>query len=623
MCGIAGFLGEGSPQVLQNMIDSIRHRGPDDQSVFYENQVGLAHARLSILDLREEGNQPMFSEDKQHAIVYNGEVFNFVELKKELQKTHNISFKTTTDTEVLLYLYKCYEDSFVERLNGMFAFAIYDFAKNEMILARDRMGQKPLYYAETSDLFVFSSEIKAITQHPGVRKELNLSALNQYLTFDYVPFPNSIYEGIYKLEPGCFLKVQKDKIIKKKSYWEHSFITDQSITFQEAKQKFDSLLDKATNARLMSDVPLGVFLSGGLDSSTVAYYAQKNASQSISTFSIGFEENSYDESSYAKQVSDHLGTTHYMEYLSLQKSIDLISSIYPLVDEPFADASLIPTYYLSQITRKKVTVALGGDGSDELLAGYPTFISDQYKQWFQWMPNWEKNSAIYLVNFLPASDKNISFDFKLKQFFRGFQGNKNHIHQLWLGSFLPKEKNQLFSKEAQNHLGNKTGLEIIDTHLKKVASSTDFYKTLYFYYKTYLVDDILTKVDRASMYHSLEVRAPFLDKDLVMFLNTLPKHFKFKKRGGKYILKELMRDKLPTNIIDRPKKGFGIPISKWIREDLKPLVLDLLSEESLSHGLFHKPYIEQLLKEHFSKKRNHRKLLWNLMMFQMWYRNWF
>ena len=447
MCGIAGFLGEGSPQILENMIDSIAHRGPDDQSIFYKNQVGLAHARLSILDLREEGNQPMFSQDRQHAIVYNGEVYNFVELKKELQKAYGVSFMTKTDTEVLLYLYKFYGSSFIERLNGMFAFAIYDFKNHEMILARDPMGQKPLYYTEMSNLFAFSSEIKAITQHTGIKKELNLSALNQYLTFDYVPFPNSIFKGIHKLEPGCYLKVRNNRIIEKKRYWDHNFEINQSISLQEAEQELDFLLNRATNLRLMSDVPLGVFLSGGLDSSTIAYYAQKNASQSISTFSIGFKENSYDESSYAKEVSDYLGTTHHMEYLSPEKSIDLISSIYPLVDEPFADASLIPTCYLSQITREKVTVALGGDGSDELLAGYPTFISDQYKHWFQWMPNWKKNSALHLANLLPSSDKNISFDFKIKQFFRGFQESKNHIHQLWLGSFLPKRKKDNYFPE--------------------------------------------------------------------------------------------------------------------------------------------------------------------------------
>ena len=390
MCGIAGFWGEGNYQIAQNMIESIGYRGPDNQSVFHENKVGLAHARLSILDLREEGNQPMFSEDKRYAIIYNGEVYNFGELKKDLQKNYKLSFNTKTDTEVILYLYKFYGCSSINMLNGMFAFAIYDFEKDEMILARDRMGQKPLYYTETPKSFVFSSEIKAITEHSEVKKELNLSALNQYLTFDYVPFPHSIYKGVYSLEPGYFLKVQKNKIIEKKPYWEHSFSTNTSISFKEAKEELDFLLDRATGIRLVSDVPLGVFLSGGIDSSTVAYYAQKNASKSISTFSIGFEEKSYDESNYAKRVSDHLGTTHYMEFLSPQKSIDLISSIYPLVDEPFADASLIPTYYLSQITRKKVTVAIGGDGSDELLAGYPTFISNQFKHWFQWMPIWKK-----------------------------------------------------------------------------------------------------------------------------------------------------------------------------------------------------------------------------------------
>ena len=617
MCGIAGFIGKGDEGILRKMITAIQYRGPDFQGVHVAENVGLSQARLSIIDLSEAAHQPFFSADKNLAIVFNGEIYNFIELKNELLKTGKYSFRTHSDTEVLIYLYQEYKEQMLDKLQGMFAFALYDFTEKKLLVARDRMGKKPLYYSIVGNTLLFASELKAILQHPLATKEINLDAVNAYLTFEYVPTPMSIIKGIKKLEAASYFIWQNDKIVEQKKYWHHHFET-QSISFDDAKNQLDNLLNDATQCRMMADVPLGVFLSGGLDSSTIAYYAQKNSTQKIKTFSIGFDDKSYDESDYANQVAKHLDTEHYQKILTPKDALELIPTIYGKCDEPFADASLIPTYLLSQFTREKVTVALGGDGSDELMAGYPTFISHQLIQLMQFIPG--KNLLRSLANYLPPSDKNISLDFKIKQFLKGFELNKNFTHTLWLGSFSPAEKMKLWSKASLQTLHGDNGLGLIAEHLKDVQQHDFLKQVTYIYYQTYLLDDILVKVDRASMYNSLECRSPFLDKRVVEFLNTLPANFKFKNNTGKYILKEVMRNKLPDNIIFRPKKGFGIPLSHWLRNDLKQTSDELLSESALNkHGLFDPKFVQQLKTEHEQKKNNHRKLLWTLICFQLFY----
>jgi asparagine synthase (glutamine-hydrolysing) len=537
-------------------------------------------------------------------------------LKEELIRAGHDVFATHSDTEVLLVLYKLYGKEMLARINGMFAFAIYDMEKKELFLARDRMGKKPLYFSSTPDTFVFASELKAVASHPSVQKEIDLESLNRYLTFDYTPGPDSILKNISKLEPAHYLVVKDGRITEKVSYWQHRF-TPSALSFSDAKSRFDELLDAATGRRLMSDVPLGIFLSGGLDSSTVAYYAQKNSMQQVKTFSIGFEDASYDEQDYARRVAEKLGTDHHVSVLTAAGTLELIDKIYPLVDEPFADASLIPTYYLSAFTRRSVTVALGGDGSDELLAGYPTFISDKFKNIFRVLPRPVIHALLALVNHLPASDKNISLDFKIRQFLRGFSSSRNHIHQLWLGSFLPAEKKLLLKKNIYDGILDKSGLALVDAHYEKCPSGNDFQRTAFYYYQTYLPDDILFKVDRASMYNSLEVRAPFLDVQVVELLNSLPKEFKQKGYSGKYLLKKLMEGRLPDDIIYRPKKGFGIPLSDWIRKDLRKSIEDCLLSEN---DFFRADYVRRILSEHQSGKFNHRKLIWNLYMFLYWTR---
>ena len=607
-------MGSPNEEILRDMIDQIQYRGPDHQEVSLKDDVGLAHSRLSIIDLRKEGNQPMWDIEEKVGIVFNGEIYNYQSLKREFLGDYNL--KSDTDTEVIVYLYKRHGKDMLRLLRGMFSLAIYDADKKEMLIAKDRMGQKPLYYSETINSFIFGSELKALFRHPSISRKINLSALNQYLTFDYVPTPSSIIDGVRKLEAGHYMIVKDNKVVKKERYWSYNFECNKSLSFEEAKLEFDELLSNSVRERLMSDVPLGVFLSGGIDSSAVAYYAQKNSSSKIKTFSIGFEDKSYDESDYARNVAEHIGSEHVAEIFTPQKAISLIEEIYPKIDEPFADASLIPTYYLSKITRQEVTVALGGDGSDELLAGYPTFISNKFKNLFQHSRFFSLNLLRGIHAFLPKSDKNISLDFKINQFVRGYSSEKDHLHPLWLGSFLPKEKNLLFSKSVDI---SGSGLESINDLFDEVRSQEDLNQIIHLYCRTYLHDDILVKVDRASMLNSLEVRAPFLDVSVVEFLNSLPPSYKMRGLAGKHILKSVMRGKIPDQIIDRPKKGFGIPLSKWLRADLHELRNDLLSSERLQKdGIFNPKYIEELLNSHDSFKKNNRKLIWNLLIFQLY-----
>ncbi|MGF7218593.1 asparagine synthase (glutamine-hydrolyzing) [Spirosoma lacussanchae] len=627
MCGIAGFSGRGTEDDLLRMIRQLKHRGPDFQGGWwqpgrFDAAVGLGHARLSIIDLSSGANQPFFNADQTIGIVFNGEIYNYLSLKEELQQSGKYTFRTTSDTEVLLYLYEEYGEDLFGKINGMFAFAIYDFRTGKTLLARDRMGKKPLHYSIKGDTLIYGSEPKSLLQHPLVSKTISPDALNAYLTFEYVPTPYSIYQDIQKLEPGHYLLFEKGQVTARKPFWTVQF-NHQPITFETALNRFDELLNDATASRLVADVPLGVFLSGGLDSSTIAYYAQKNSDRPIQTFSIGFKEKSYDEADYARAVAKHLGTDHHEKVLTARDSLDLLPGIATELDEPFADASIIPTYLLSQFTREQVTVALGGDGSDELLAGYPTFTSDYVRGVYGRMPKLMHSLANRVAELIPVSDNNISLDFKAKQFLKGFQEKPAYTHTLWLGSFSPAQKRSLLSADVLARLTDRTGLGLIDKHLANLPASTSaFDQTSYIYYMTYLLDDILVKVDRASMYNSLEVRAPFLDYRIVDFANSLPESFKRKGLSGKYILKALMRNKIPNEIIDRPKKGFGIPLSQWLRNELKPLCNELLSDASLQqHGLFDPAYVRQLQQEHYAGKQNHRKLLWTLMVFQQWYQH--
>ncbi|MFZ2522316.1 MAG: asparagine synthase (glutamine-hydrolyzing) [Minisyncoccia bacterium] len=615
MCGIAGFVGQGDVSDLEKMTASLSNRGPDDSGLFCEDGVGLGHTRLSIIDLSPTGHQPMFSSDKKVGIVFNGEMYNYLELKEEL-RSQNYNFKSTSDTEVIIALYIKYGEKCFEKMNGMFALAIYDFEKGKLILARDRLGKKPLYWAIFDNTLIFGSELKSLLKHPSFVKEMDPESLELYLQLDYVPTPKTIYKNVFKLEPASFLKFQNGQYEVKK-FWELGAKEEEKISLSDAMKKLHRELQVAVKSRMISDVPLGVFLSGGLDSSTVAYYAKNAYKNDIHTFSIGFKEKSFDESKYAIKVAKYLGTTHHHKIVSARDCFETLDEIVEIFDEPVADASVIPTYLLSKFAKESVTVAIGGDGGDELFAGYPTFQADKYHKTYLNLPSVVKKLISVVISLIPATDNNFGLKFKLQKFIEGIDKDRFMSHQNWLGTFSRSDLESL--------LRSKTGKNLVKDYLGNVLSETKIKdednKLLYSYMRTYMMDEVLVKVDRASMFASLETRSPFLDYRLVEFVFSLPYSFKLYGFKTKFILKMLMSTKLPRSIVWRKKKGFGIPLTKWLKGDLKEFCLSLLSKENiLKQGIFDYEFIEKTLNEHFSNKQDNRKKIWNLMVFQMWYR---
>ncbi|MCS6873688.1 MAG: asparagine synthase (glutamine-hydrolyzing) [Pyrinomonadaceae bacterium] len=623
MCGIAGWFDfeGGSPssskQVLSSMCKEMTHRGPDSEGFWFGDEACLGMRRLSIIDL-ETGDQPVFNENKTVVAVMNGEVYNFRELRKELENRGH-SFRTKSDTEILPHLYEEFGEEMVKHLNGMFAFALWDALNKKLLIARDRFGEKPLYYGFFDKKLIFASEPKVLLRHPSVSKKLDLKALQYYLSFDYVPAPLSIYEGIRKLPPAHVLKVDKGKVFIEK-YWKLTFSPKLKVSFREASEELRRLLEESVNMRLISDVPLGVLLSGGIDSSTVAYFASQK--EKTKTFSIGFNEASFDESYYSRIVARHLGTEHHEEVLNVEKAYEIIFSVGKWLDEPLSDSSLIPTYLLSRFVRREVKVALGGDGGDEIFAGYPMYFAHKVAKIYEKIPRFFRRNAIEpLVNSLPVSAKNLPFDYRAKRFVMAADYDMVARHHLWFGSFSTKEQERLLKKEVFDSVK----IDIYDLareSLSECDATDDVERAQFLDMQFYLAEDILAKVDRASMAVSLEVRAPFLDHRIAEFVAKLPVEYKLKGGKGKRILKEVMKKALPEEILNRRKKGFGMPIAEWINTSLKPLIDDLLSPAKIKQqGLFDENFVQKLLLEHRERKKSNHKQIWTLLIFQTWYDN--
>ncbi len=621
MCGITGFVGHGNEEILRRMTSTLKHRGPDEQGFFIKENVGLGHRRLSIIDLTG-GHQPIFNENKTISLIVNGEIYNFQELRKNLIENGH-RFKTQSDSEVIVHLYEEKGEEFLKELNGMFAIALWDDRNNKLLLARDRLGQKPLYYSFFHNTLIFGSELKAVIAHPQVKKELDFFSLAKYLNYEYVPVPQTIFKNIYKIRPSEYLIFRQGEI-KKREYWKIDLSKNTALSEKECLEQLDQHLERAVRMRLMSDVPLGVWLSGGLDSTAIAYYAQKNSARPIKTFSIGFEEPSFDESNYAQKAASFLKTEHHQKILTMKDYVDLIPRIAKFLDEPLADGSVVPTFLLSEFTREKVKVALGGDGADELFMGYPTFQAHKLAKFYQLIPSFLRNKVIKpIVNSLPTSFDNFSIDFKLKKFISGFEYPAEIRDQIWMGSFQPKDFERLFSPEIYETIRGKDIFENIKHYLKEVSGKPLESRLVYLYLKNLLQEDIMNKIDRASMAVALEVRTPFLDYKLVEFANSLPSKYKLRGLTTKYLFKKLMKEKIPKEIVFRSKKGFGAPIAFWIKKELKDFTLDILSPAKIKReGIFNPRFISQLLKDHFSGKENHRKLLWTLIIFEMWQEQW-
>jgi len=613
MCGICGFVGQGELPDLQKMNQAMIHRGPDAEGYWYDHDVKvyLGHRRLSIIDL-SDGIQPMLTMDGELVVSFNGEIYNHIELRQELENKGHI-FKTDhSDTEVLLYGFREWGSELPNKLNGMWAFVIYDKSKKNLFLSRDRFGEKPLYYTLQNGTFAFASELSALIKHSSIITSVSSRSLKKYFAYGFIPAPNSLYRNVHKLPGGYNLFFNIDNLtLKAWKYWDFVLEPFEHIPKNpiiEWGERLRDLLERSIKRRLMSDVPIGVFLSGGIDSSALTAFASKILGiKKLKTFSVGFQEESFDESRYAQEIANTFHTEHYLEMLSMENAREFLPEIISKIDEPIGDSSILPTYLLCRETKKHVTVALGGDGSDELFAGYDPFhalrLSNLYSKI---IPRPLHRAISIVINKLPVSHRNISLDFKLKRTIRGMSYPKQLWNPVWLGPLEPKELNELFLEPIDIEDVYSEAIEYWESCLQDNLVD----KTLQFYTKLYLQDDILAKVDRASMMHSLEVRAPYLDIELVDFVRKIPSEYKFRNGQTKYILKKALEPVLPHNILYRHKKGFGVPIGKWFQDgSLKIRNTPLLYK--LNHNFLHKK-----IQEHIQGTKDHKLLLWNLLLLE-------
>lgn len=627
MCGIAGFTqlhrpGADPQALIRRMTVPLAPRGPDGEGFYLDEHVALGHRRLSIIDLAG-GSQPMAIQNGRYQTVYNGEIYNYIELRADLERRGCV-FTTHSDTEVLLHQYALDGVDALRQFNGMFAMAIWDRDEQRLFLARDRMGVKPLYYSVCDGELLFASELKSLLAHPGVGRRLNRLSVSKYFTYGYVPTPHTIFEGVYKLEPGYYLLFDRNGL-QKRLYWDIP-LEDNPLserTVDEWAEDLRAVLRDAVVKRLRSDVPIGVFLSGGIDSSAVTALAAQAAARQIKTFSIGFDESSYDESPYARMVAERYGTDHHHEVLSAARTVSLLPDVMKILDEPFADASVVPTWLLSHFTAKSVKVALGGDGGDELFLGYPAFQAHKLMERLSILPTGWRDRLNWLARRIPISHRYASAEYLIQQFFKGAGVSPEIRFFLWLGYFGNEQKRHLLSEETRQSLLRANPFEDVINLVRQSGLLRDFERLQYLCMKLYLQDDILVKVDRASMANSLEVRAPFLDYQFVEFAARINPAYKLHGLlGTKYILKRALRGLLPDSIIRRRKAGFMIPLAQWLSHDLRPLVEELCSESALrADGLFDPVFVRQMLDDHFAARQDYRKMIWALLAFQIWRRN--
>jgi len=609
MCGIAGFAGAGTVEDLAAMGDAIRHRGPDGEGRHVDGRVHLIHRRLAIIDI-EGGDQPMWNEDRSVCVIFNGEIYNHLELRAMLVARGHAFRSDHSDTEVLVHGYEEWGDELPGRLNGMFAFAIWDSRRGKLFLARDRFGKKPLYYCSQPGVFAFASELTSLQRHPSVPRDVDRRSLQKLLAYGFVPAPRSLYRAIERLPGGCMLTVSVDKpdaaVVRR--YWQFAIEPPDSIPADAERawgEELRALLSQAVRRRLMSDVPLGVFLSGGIDSSAVLAYACANGPKgNVHSYSIGFHEPTFDESAHAREAAAKLGSRHHEEILGIDRARELAPEVLGRLDEPFADASIVPTYLLCRFARRDITVALGGDGGDELFAGYDPFRALNVARWYNALvPSWMQGGIRRLADWLPVSDENMSLDFRIRRGLQGASFAPAMWNPAWLAPFSPAEVAELLGEPVA---AEELYSEAIEAW-QNARATHPVDRTLEFYTRFYLQDDILAKSDRASMMVSLEVRSPFLDQDVADFARRIPHEYKFRHGQTKYLLKSAMRGVVPDSIIDRKKKGFGIPAAKWLRDWSE-------ADFARAGSVVRNPaWVAGRLAEHKSGRRDHRLALWCLL----------
>jgi asparagine synthase (glutamine-hydrolysing) len=625
VCGICGVAGGSadSRELVARMCSALAHRGPDDEGSVRLDGVTLGMRRLSIIDL-SGGHQPLHNEDSKVWVVQNGEIYNHLSLREELIAAGHV-FSTQSDTEVLVHGYEQWGERMVERLNGMFAFALLDRSRGLLLLARDRIGIKPLHYAIDGGRLVFASELKALLCDRALRRGIDPVALDQYLAFEFVPSPRSIVRGVSKLPPAHTLTWSvKDGTHRLRRYWAPDLAAGEGTvrprSLDEHCDELRAVLLESVRKELISDVPLGVFLSGGIDSSAVTAMMAQLGSD-VKSFSVGFTDRSFDEAPYAREVARHLGTEHRELTLEPGMLLGLIPKLPSLLDEPLGDASIIPTYLLSEFTRRHVKVALGGDGGDELFAGYPTLQAHRLAGYYGRAPRLLREGLVGpVVRRLPVSHDNLSFDFRAKRFVSGAAFSVAERHQRWMGSFASEERTALLSAEVRGELARDGHVDPVAEALHGAGLRDPLNQVLLMDMRMYLENDILVKLDRASMMASLEGRVPLLNNDFVDYATRLPLDLKLRGLRPKFLFKRALRGLLPESILKRPKKGFGIPVAHWFRGPLKEQMLSVLSPERIAReGFFDPTEVGVLIRDHLEGRRDNRKQLWTLFAFELWH----
>jgi len=616
MCGIAGFThidGTFPPEKIHQAVASIIHRGPDHQGVYQDPIVSLGATRLQVIDV-EAGAQPIFSEDKDYTLVFNGEIYNHAELRRELEQ-HGHTFRTSCDTEVVLRAFIHWDTACLEKLRGMFAFAIWCRSRRRLVLARDRMGIKPLYYARCGREIYFGSELKAIFCHPQVNRSIDLNALNTFLGLNYVAGSRTLAKGIVKLKPGHFL-TWHDGELSSHRYWEaYPPPSGASPSLEESVAQLDQLLSQSVKEHLTADVPVGIWLSGGIDSSTILHYASQHATTPLNTFSITFSGREFNEAPYIREMASRYSTRHHEFDLGPDSvTPDSIVDLAYYSDEPNADAGAVPVWHLSRLSAQKVTVALSGEGSDELFGGYITYLADNYARRARLLPRTFRRLALRSAGRFRASNKKIGMDYKLQRFLHGTLLDERHSHVFWNGTFSQDQRRDLLLSQHHSHM-----LQLLAT----IPSSGDVRRFMAFDQAYFLPDNLLVKVDRMSMAHSLEVRPAFLDHRIVEFAATLPANHAIQGRTLKRLLRRLMRDKLPQNILAKKKQGLDIPVHDWLRNHLKPLLLDTLNQKTVEEsGLLSWPYVQTIIDQHMQRRANYGYHLWGMLMLFLWIKQW-
>jgi len=625
MCGIAGFTThrhqpEKPEMALTGMTKALSHRGPDAEGAYADPAVRLGHRRLSILDLAG-GAQPMSSADGRWHIVFNGEIYNYVELRRDLE-ARGVVFQTQSDTEVLLQAWAEDGADCLPRLNGMFAFAIWDSREKRLTLARDPLGIKPLYYANHRGELLFASELRSLLRFPGFKPGLDPASINKYLAFGYIPAPSTTYAGVRKLEPGQMV-VWSPAGRRTEYFWDLP-IEDNPVgagTFDESAEATRDLLREAVRYQLRSDVEVGILLSGGIDSSAVAALAAPLAGRKLHSFSIGFQEASYNELPYAEMVARKVGTEHHHQTLTPADVVGALPQIYRGLDEPLGDASLVPTWFLSRLAATKVKTVLGGDGGDELFAGYPSFQAHLLMERLSFLPVGVRDAINHLIQRMPVSHNYKSIPFLLAQFLKGLGLPAEIRFLLWMGACGNAERRDLLAPEVRNELHRHNAFEDVTRLAYRSGLSGGLERIFYLCTKLYLQECVLMKVDRASMAHSLEVRVPFLDIDLVTHAFSLRADYKLRGRQTKLILKEALKNDLPPAILQRKKAGFAMPVAAWLQQDLKSWAQDLTDTSLIqSTGVLDPVAVRRMTEEHLNRRADHRRSLWSVLAFLAWWR---